>query len=282
MAVPQQDISHLRDIIALFQAGSALPVRPMERLIAADEGVDPLLVDLLRSRAVRDDSWAPLWAIIVLGERRAVRCASDILGAMRDGNSLLHEAVEFAMLRFGDGIVDLILQFLDENPGLEGRLNLYGVLSHYRTPRAIEFLIAQLRRDEDCVGSVAWALAESRHPAAIAALRAAALRSGADPEIREALKAATGPLEDLNNPLLEDWRKHWVWQEDDEEESPSEAPTDELAWGDPENDLELTPRYYDLSCPICSSRLEYDTHEDDVHVLKYGRAPRERKKSKRE
>ncbi len=282
MAVPQQDISLFRDVIELFQAGSALPVRPMERLIHADESAEPLLVDMLKSRAVRDDSWAPLWAIIILGERRAVRCAPDILAAMRDGNSLLHEAVEFAMLRLGEGIVDLILTFLDENPGLDGRLNLYGVLSHYRTPRAIEFLIAQLRRDEDCVGSVAWALAESRHPAAIAALRAATARAGADPEIREALKAATGPLEDLNNALLDDWHKHWVWQEADEEESSSEAPVDELAWGDPENDLELTPRYYDLSCPICSSRLEYDTHEDNVNVLKCGRAPRERKKSKRE
>jgi hypothetical protein len=257
-------------------------VRTIEQLIAAEDSIEPLLVDLLRSRAVRDDSWAPLWAIITLGERRSLRCAPDILGAMRTGNSLLHEAAEFALLRLGEAAVDLVLTFLDENPGLEGRLNLYGVLAHYKTTRAIEFLIAQLRRDEDCVGSVAWALAESRHPAAIAALRAACARPHVDPEIREALQAATGPVEDLKNPLLDDWRKHWTWQEEDEDEIADDAPSDELAWGNPENDLELTPRYYDISCPICTSRLEYDTREDDVNVLKCGRILRERRKTKKE
>jgi len=278
MGTSQPDAVHLFTVLELFKAGSQIPVAAVEKLIAAGPAVDDLLADILRSRAVRDDSWAPIWALVALGERRALRTADAILDCMKQGNSLIHEAVEFSLLRMGAEVVDPILRFLDENPGLDGRINLYGVLARYKTPEAIAYLVAQLRRDEDCVGSVAWALAESRLPAALDALRAAALRQR-DPEIREALEAASRG-EDLENPLLEDWRRHWVWDDEDEDEEASDSHDDELAWGEPGADLDLQPRYYDLSCPVCSSRLEYDTREDDVNIIKCGRPPARQQKGR--
>jgi hypothetical protein len=278
MGTSQPDAVHLFTVLELFKAGSLIPVPAVERLIAGGPAVDDLLADILRSRAVRDDSWAPIWALVTLGERRSLRAVPVILDCVKQGNSLIHEAVEFALLRMGPAVVDPILRFLDENPGLDGRINLYGVLAHYKTPEAVDFLVAQLRRDEDCVGSVAWALAESRLPAALDALRAAALRQR-DPEIREALEAAARG-EELQNPLLVDWRRHWVWEDDDEEDETSESREDELAWGEPGADLDLQPRYYDLSCPVCSSRLEYDTREDDVNIIKCGRPPARQQKGR--
>src|SRR5262245_17676908 len=162
MTTSQREMVHLRNILELFKSGSQIPVRAVEDLIAADGSADDLLIDVLRSRAVRDESWAPLWAIIALGERHAFRAAPAILGCMREGNNLIHEGVEFALLRLGPGVVEPILQFLEDNPGLEGREHLYAVLSHYRTRRAVDYLVAQIRRDEDCVAALAWALAETR------------------------------------------------------------------------------------------------------------------------
>jgi hypothetical protein len=267
------DAVHVRHILELFQAGSQLPVRAMEQLIAGGDPGERLLRDLLASRAVRDDSWAPLWAVIALGERRSVAAIPDILRCMRASNSLLHEAVEFAMLRFGVQAIEPILEFLGENPALEGRVHLYAVLAHTRAPRAIEYLVNQLRCDEECVASIAWALAETRHPRALEAIRQAVRRHGLhEPELEEALAAAAGD-EPLDNPLLDDWRKHWAW-EDDEAEGAGEQEDEELATGEDASDLDLAPRYYDLSCPFCASRLEYDAREDDVKVLKPGRAAR--------
>jgi len=268
MTTSQREMVHLRNILELFKAGSQIPVRAVEELIAGDSMVDDLLIEVLRSRAVRDESWAPLWAIVALGERRTFKGAPVILACMRDGNNLIHEGVEFALLRLGPGVVDPILQFLEDNPGLEGREHLYAVLAHFRTRRAVDYLVAQIRRDEDCVTALAWALAETREPRAIEAINEAVRRMGArEHNLAEPLKAAASG-EDLGNPLLEDWRKHWVWDEDEMDVADEEEPQ-ELPWGGvDESGLDLTPRWYDITCPGCLSRLEYDSREDEVKVLK--------------
>src|SRR5437867_7573701 len=99
MNTSQRELVHLRNVLELFKAGSQIPVRAVEELISADAAAEELLIEVLRSRAVRDESWAPLWSIIALGERRSIKAVPAILGCMRDGNNLIHEGVEFALLR---------------------------------------------------------------------------------------------------------------------------------------------------------------------------------------
>ncbi|MBI2931173.1 MAG: hypothetical protein HYY16_05940 [Planctomycetes bacterium] len=261
----------LRAILDLFLAGSQLPVKTIEALIAGDEHAEDLLIEVVRSQAVRDESWAPVWALIALGERHSMRALPAILECMRSGTDLVHEAVEFALLRYGEAAVDPILRFLDDNPALDGRVHLYSVLAAGHTPRAIEYLIAQLRRDEDCVGSVAWALAETRDPGAVAAIEREAHRFGSrEPELGEALEAARG-TDDLTNPLLADWRTHWTFEEGD---IPSEDDPEPETMRDEEDGLNLQPRYLDVHCPICESHLEYDVQEDQARVLRGGRQRR--------
>ena len=273
MSTFQRELVHLRNVLELFKAGSQIPVRAVEELIGADAGAEDLLIEVLRSRAVRDESWAPLWAIIALGERRSLKSAPAILACMREGNNLIHEGVEFALLRLGASVVDPILQFLEDNPGLEGREHLYAVLAHARTPRAVDYLIGQLKRDEECVASVAWALAETGEPRALEAVREACRRLGSrQPDLQESIDAARAEG-DLENPLLKDWRTHWVWEDDAATGEEPEEEQEEEAWGVTESgDLDLAPRWFDVTCPVCTSRLEYDSKEDEVSVLKHGKA----------
>lgn len=259
--------SSLRAVFEVLTAGSQLPVRAMEQLIRGDERGEQLLIEVLRSRAVRDESWGPIWAIVALGERRSARALPFILECMLNGTDMVHEAVEFALLRYGAGAIDALLRFMDENPGLEGRVHLYSALATSRAPQAIDYLIAQLRRDEDCTASVAWALATTRDPRAVAAIEREVERTPKhDPELDEALAAARGD-EDLRNPLLEDWRTHWVFEDAPAEESDVEhdleTMRDEDAGG-----LNLQPRFFDVHCPVCESQLEYDSVENETRVLK--------------
>jgi hypothetical protein len=128
-----------------------------------------------------------------------------------------------------------------------------------------------LRLDEDCVAPIAWALAETRDARAVAAIEQESRRlGGREPEVAEALEAARGS-DDLSNPLLEDWREHWTFDEEAEEEP--EADDEPEAMRDEEGGLDLAPRYFDVHCPVCESHLEYDSKEGEARVL---RTPRKR------
>src|SRR5688572_23061509 len=189
-----KELFYLRHALELCMSGSRIPVESVEALIAGDASVEPILVDLVRSRAVREDAWGPLWAIVALGERRSHMGLSAILEAARSDNDIVHEGVEFALSRYGVAAVEPTLAFLRDNPGLDGRVHLYSALARSRDRRALDYLIRQLRLDEDCMGAIAWALAETRDPKAVAALEAIAARFGQrDAELVEALEAAVNP-----------------------------------------------------------------------------------------
>jgi hypothetical protein len=214
---------------------------------------------------------------VALGERRSRRALPAILDCIRLGSDLVHEAVEFALLRYGPEVVDPVIRFLEENPGLEGRVHLYAVLGSTKTPRAIDWLIARLRLDEECVAPVAWALAETRDPRALAAVeREAARLGGREPELQQALDGVrTG--DDLSNPLHADWRSHWAFQDEDDEDAAAEEEGEpETMRDEDESGLNLQPRWFDVRCPCCEAQIEYDSVEDEARVL---RSPKSRVQS---
>lgn len=274
------DLVYLRHILELCKAGSRLPQGAMEALIAAPPAVEPLLVDLARSPAVRDDAWGPLWAIVVLGERRSAAGLGAILEAMLRGQELIHEGVEFALLRFGRAAAGPILSFLDEHPALEGRVHLYSVLARTGDRRALDYLALQLKRDDECVAGLAWAIAESRDARGLAALESLAARMGRrEPELHEALEAS-GSAEGIENPLLQDWRIHWTWNDDEEVATEDGEPSGEepAGWGEAEPEAPaFQPRCYDVDCPACGSNLEYDTSDGSVRMLRDGRVQASRR-----
>ncbi|HEY3227096.1 MAG TPA: hypothetical protein VGK61_08910 [Planctomycetota bacterium] len=259
---------YLRHVLALCKAGSQIPVESVEALIDGDASVDPLLVDLVRSRAIREDAWGPLWAVVVLGERRSMAGLAAILEAARTDNDLVHEGVEFALGRYGAAAVDAILAFLHDNPGLDGRVHLYSALARTRERRALDYLIRQLRLDEDCMGAVAWALAETHDPKSVASLEAIVARFGKrDPELVEALEAAVHPGPEEPAPA-EDWRAHWTWLEEEAAEAEEEAgePSGSATGEDDADGPNFLPRCYDVRCPVCRTDLEYDTSDGSVKV----------------
>lgn len=265
--------SYLRTVFDVLTAGSQIPVRPMEELIQGDDRAEGLLIEILRSRALRDESWGPIWAIIALGERRSPKALPVILDCMLNGTDMVHEAVEFALLRYGAAAVDPILAFLEDHPALEGRVHLYSALAATKAPKAVDYLVGQLRRDEDCVASVAWALATTRDPRAIEAIERKAQRVGRkEPEIQDALTAARGD-EDLSNPLLADWRTHWLFEDGSDELPEPEGEPETMR--DDDDGLNLQPRYFDVRCPVCESHLEYDSMENETRIFRGGRARRE-------
>ncbi len=264
-------VVQLRTVLELVLAGSRLPQQAVLALIAGDDQGEDLLIEIARSRAVRDDAWAPVWALVTLGERRSPRALPAILDCIRTGSDLVHEAVEFALLRYGESAVDPILGFLDENPALEGRVHLYSVLAASRVRRAIDYLIGQLRLDEECAAPLAWALAETRDSLAMAAIERESQRLGArEPELSEALEAARG-TDDLSNPLFQDWRAHWTFEEEDDADADADAEQEPDTLNDEEDGLNLQPRYFDVRCPVCESQIEYDSREDQTRVMKVPR-----------
>jgi len=263
-----RDVFYLRHVLELCKSGSRIPVETVATLIEGDAAVEPLLVDLVRSRAVREDAWGPLWAIVVLGERRSPAGLPAILEAARTDNDIVHEGIEFALGRYGAAAVDPILAFLRDNPGLDGRVHLYAALARSRERRALDFLIRQLRLDEDCMGAIAWALAETRDARAVAALEAITARFGRrDAELAEALEAAINPPAEEAAPD-EDWRAHWTWLDEESVES-SEESGEPAAAGTAEEEGEgptFLPRCYDVRCPVCRTEMEYDTSDGSVKV----------------
>jgi hypothetical protein len=257
---------YLRHVVELCKSGSQIPVGSVEALIGADASVEAVLVELVRSRAIREDAWGPLWAIVTLGERRSAAGLPAILEAARTDNDLIHEGVEFALARYGAAAVGPVLDFLRDNPGVEGRVHLYAVLARTRDRRALDYLIRQLRLDEDCMGAIAWAIAETRDPKGVAALEGIVARFGRrEPELVEALEAAVNP-EAAEAAPAEDWRTHWVWLE---EEGGEEVGEGEPAAATAEEDSDapsFLPRCYDVRCPVCRSELEYDTSDGSVKV----------------
>jgi HEAT repeat protein len=263
-----RDVLYLRHVLELCKSGSHIPVETVEALIAGDAAAEPILIDLVRSRAIREDAWGPLWAIVVLGERRSAAGLPAILDAARTENDIVHEGVEFALGRYGAEAVDPILAFLRDNPGLDGRVHLYSALARTRDRRALDYLIRQLRLDEDCMGAIAWALAETRDPKAVASLEAIAARFGQrDPELVEALEAAVNPPAEEAAPV-EDWRSHWTWLDEEQAETAEEAGEPQAAAAEEEGEgPTYQPRCYDVKCPACRSELEYDTTDGTVKVI---------------
>ncbi|HZN61383.1 MAG TPA: hypothetical protein VFC90_03160 [Planctomycetota bacterium] len=263
-----RDVFYLRHVLELCKSGSRIPVETVATLIEGDAAVEPLLIDLVRSRAVREDAWGPLWAIVVLGERRSPAGLPAILEAARTDNDIVHEGIEFALGRYGAAAVDPILAFLRDNPGLDGRVHLYAALARSRERRALDFLIRQLRLDEDCMGAIAWSLAETRDARAVAALEAITARFGRrDAELAEALEAAINPPAEEAAPD-EDWRAHWTWLDEESVES-SEESGEPAAAGTAEEEGEgptFLPRCYDVRCPVCRTEMEYDTSDGSVKV----------------
>lgn len=262
---------NLTHVFELFKAGMRIPVPAMEKLIHADSSVEPLLLEILRSRAVEDDVWAPLWTLIVLGERRAARAIPAILDCVTRGQEGLREGVEFALLRMGARAEEPVLRYLKAHEGSPARLHLMGVLAHLRTERAVAYLIDQFRPESKDFIPVAWLLAESGHPRAIKALESAVREFPGEPGLGEPL-AARRRGEDLHNPLLGDWRTQWAWKDEEilpgraAEEAPPEPD------GRAREDSPFLPRAFDLSCPVCQSRLEFDSHTGDSRVTRPGRA----------
>ena len=263
-----REVLHLRHVLELCKAGSRIPVPIVEDLIAGDAGVEPLLIDLVRSRAIHEDAWGPLWAMIVLGERRSPAGLGAILEAARTDNDIVHEGIEFALGRYGAVAVEPILAFLRDNPGLDGRVHLYSALARTRDRHALDYLIRQMRLDEDCMGAIAWALAETRDPKSVAALEAIAARFGPrDPELVEALEAAVNPP--AEDPAPEDgWRTHWTWLDEESAEGAEESgePANAISSEDEGDGPSFLPRCYDVRCPVCRSELEYDTSDGSVKV----------------
>jgi hypothetical protein len=263
-----KDVFYLRHVLDLCKAGSCIPVETVEALIGGDASVEPILVDLVRSRAIREDAWGPLWAIVVLGERRSMAGLPAILEAARTDNDIVHEGIEFALSRYGAAAVEPILAFLRDNPGLDGRVHLYTALARTRDRHALDFLIRQLRLDEDCMGAIAWSLAETRDAKAVAALEAITARFGRrDPELVEALEAAVNPPAE-EAPPAEDWRSHWTWMDEDAAETDEDSgePAAASSGEDEGEGPTFLPRCYDVRCPVCRSELEYDTSDGSVKV----------------
>jgi len=191
---------------------------------------------------------------------------------MREGNNLIHEGVEFALLRLGAAAVDPILQFLEDNPGLEGREHLYAVLATPgpRAPSIISSASSSATRSASPASP-----GRSRRPASRARwMPSAKPAAGWGPGSPTCRNRSTPPApRGPRKPLLKDWRTHWVWDDDEAAGEESEDEPEEEAWGVTDSgDLDLSPRWYDVTCPVCSSRLEYDSKEDEVNVLKHGKA----------
>ena len=263
-----KEVFHLRHVLELCKAGSRIPVETVAALIDGDAGAEPYLIELVRSRAIREDAWGPLWAIVVLGERRSAPGLAAILEAARTDNDIVHEGIEYALGRYGAAVVDPILNFLRDNAGLDGRVHLYAALARTKDRRALDYLVRQMRLDEDCMSAIAWALAETRDPKCVAALEAIAARFGArDPELVEALEAAVNPPAE-EAPQPEDWRSHWTWLDEEAVEGAEDA-GEPATSGATEDDAEgpsFLPRCYDVRCPVCRSEMEYDSSDGSVKV----------------
>ena len=152
-----RDVFYLRHILELCKAGSRIAVETVEALIAGDPSVEPLLIDLVRSRAIREDAWGPLWSIVILGERRSPAGVAAILEAARTDNDIVHEdRVALGPRRAAAPI----LAFLRVNPASTAAS--VPALARSRERRALD-LIRQLRLIPT-KGAIAWALAETRDP----------------------------------------------------------------------------------------------------------------------
>lgn len=268
MGTTAHSARNLTHVLELFKAGMRIPVSAMEKLIVADSGVEPLLVEILRSRAVEDDLWAPVWALVVLGERRSTRALHAILDALDRGQEAVREGVEFALLRMGAKAEEPSLRLLREHGESPGRLHLMAVLANLHTDRGVDYLLEQFRPESKDFIAVAWLLAESGHPRALRALEGAVREFPGEPGLTEPLEARRRG-EDLRNPLLGDWRKQWVWKEG---ECPADPP--EEAEPHPPHEAReespFLPRAFEVGCPICRSRLEYDSHTGESRVVHRG------------
>jgi hypothetical protein len=201
-----------------------------------------------------------------------VRALPDILACLDRGHEILRDGVEFALLRLGTRVEEAVIQYLALHPDSAARLHLMAVLAHFRTSAGVDYLIDQFRPESREFVPIAWLLAEGGHPRGLAALEAAVLEFPAEPGLAEPLEAIRRG-EDLRNPLLGDWRTPWTWKE---EKNPAEA---EAGGEDPpaappapekKEEPAFAPRAYDLDCPACRSRLEFDSHTGDARVLKPG------------
>ncbi len=267
MGTPVNSARNLSQVVELFKAGIEIPIPALEKLIAGDAGVDDLLVDLLRSRAVEEGAWAALWALVALGERRCLRAVPDILGCLDRGHEVLREGVEFALLRIGGRAQDAVIRFLRDHEESPGRLHLLSYLSHVGSPRAIACLADQFRPESRDFIPVAWLLAGSGDLRALETLEAAVREFPDEPGLAEPLEAIRGG-DDLTNPLLGDWRTLWPWTQ--EAPAPPEPPPREERTADRE-DPGYQPRAFDVACPACRSRLEFDSHTGESRVVHRGR-----------
>jgi hypothetical protein len=278
MGTPGNSSRSLLLVLELFKAGRHLPIAAIEKIIAADGSVDDPLIGVLRSRAVDDDTWGPLWALVALGERRTGRAIPAILECLDRGHEVLRDGVEAALLRMGTHAQGAVLRYLQAHEGTPARLHLMSVLAHLGTDRAVEYLLDQFRPESKDFVAIAWLLAESGHPRALKALETAVQEFPTEPGLKDPLESLKRG-EPLANPLLGNWREQWIWKDDAPEEptpsvSQESAPEAEPARPVKES-CEFAPRAYDLECPACRSRLEFDSHTGDARVVKPGlTAPR--------
>ena len=260
---------NLTNVLELFKAGMRMPVSVIEQLIAADAGVEPVLIDVLRSRAVDDDSWAPLWTLVVLGERRCARAIPEILGCLERSNEVLRNAIESALLRMGPPAEEPVLHYLKEHEESEARMHLLSVLATIASEKSVAFLIEQFRPESVDYVALGWLLAGCGRSEGVQALEKG-LRDFPEPGLAEPL-LALHKGEDLRNPLLNDWHTQWTWEEetssqDSEEEDSEEAQADDTR----EEGPEFAPRHYDVNCPVCRSHLEFDSHTGESRALERG------------
>lgn len=259
----------LTQVLELFKAGAKIPVSAMEDLIAGPPLVEDVLIEVLESRAVVDESWAALWSLVILGERRSVKAIPAILACVSRGNNIVAEGAEFALLRLGPRALRPTLDYLRAQPGVAGRIHLFALLAELRVPEAIDGLLREFCPEAKDFVDIGWMLASSRDDRAIAALQAAVDEFGGPmPDLKEPLDAVRRG-DDLTNPLTGDWRTCWHWDIEAETETDAD-PDDEIREHFPadkeEPDLGLAPSTYDLTCPVCSSELELDIRDDSVEV----------------
>ena len=223
-AAPARILHH---VLELFKAGPRTPVQAIEQLTAGPPAVEEVLLDLFDSPPVREESWAALWTLVVLGERRSMRALPALFAAAGSGNNIVTEGVEFALLRLGERAVGPVLDHLNAHPDAPGRIHLLALLAEHPNTRAVNALLRAFCPEARDFADVGWLLAQTRDPRATAALeRAVQEYATYIPDIREPLEAYLKKV-DLTNPLNTDWRVCWSWDAA-ADEPPAEDPDDEI------------------------------------------------------
>jgi HEAT repeat protein len=242
-------VSDFNNILGLFTSGSSMPVKEMEELIKDESNeIPPFLMKIISSPEIIETSYASLWSIIILGEKREVMAIPFLLDIFFTDYDILCEATIEALVKIGkDSVLDVI-NFIENTEDSTIRSYGYEVLGYINNKDTFNYLIRKLKEDEDCLYQICHSLVSSHNKEAILHLKKILNEEfdGIHPDIEECIEVLEGKRKrDLtNNWLFLNWKDRWMFLEEREE-------------------------LYDENeevCPYCGSEINDEDEDDEEFV----------------